>query len=414
MAEVEVVVVGGGVIGVSTAYYLAKRRKRVLLLEQADELCWGSSRGNAGQITPGHLPLPQPGTLQRNLRWLLLPTSPLYIPLRYDPALWHWLLLFLRASSRRHLLQSTRVLCQLGRLSFELFRQLAAELDFGYQCRGRLEVCRTGRTLGAAVGEAELLNRFGFGYELLDGKQLRQREPAIEADVAGAIYMPDSAHCNPHRFVLELARAAEGMGVEIRLGIAVCSVLQRGGEVVVATGRGEHVARWAVVASGAWPPPLPAAISRRLPLQPGKGYHLDVVPVAAQSPRIPLILLQERIFVAPIDDFLRMAGTMELSGFDLSDNPVRVRMLAEGTCRYMPAIKQAQMRSRWWHLRPLLPDGLPAIGPVPGAEKIWLATGHGMLGLSQGPGTGYLIAEGIDTGRTSIDLTAVRLDRFPA
>ena len=148
-----------------------------------------------------------------------------------------------------------------------------------------------------------------------------------------------------------------------------------------------------------------------LPVQPGKGYHVDI-DLPAAPPRIPVVLMEERIFVSPIDDFLRMAGTMEFSGFNLTPRPERLEMLVTGAGKYFPEIRTAPVRSRWCHLRPMTPDGLPIIGQVPGTENAWIATGHGMLGITQGPATGRLLAEWIVHGTPSIDLTPTSAERF--
>ncbi len=124
------------------------------------------------------------------------------------------------------------------------------------------------------------------------------------------------------------------------------------------------------------------------------------------------MLVEERIFVTPIDDFLRLAGTMELSGFNLKQNPTRLDLLVAGSSRYLSGLERARRRSEWCHLSPMTPDGLPVIGRIPGAGNLWIATGHGMLGLTQGPITGKMIAESITTGEASLDLTALRPDRF--
>jgi D-amino-acid dehydrogenase len=148
-----------------------------------------------------------------------------------------------------------------------------------------------------------------------------------------------------------------------------------------------------------------------LPVQPGKGYHLDV-DRPERCPRIPVVLMEERIFASAIDDFFRMAGTMEFSGFNLTLRPRRLDMLSIGAGRYFPEVQQAPVRSRWCHLRPMTPDGLPIVGRVPQIQNVWIATGHGMLGHTQGPITGQLLAEWIVDGQTSMDLTALRPDRF--
>lgn len=405
------VVVGGGVIGVATAYYLAQREQNVTLVEQ-NELCSGCSQGNAGQITPGHLPLPQPEVLRRSLHFLLSSTSPLYIRPRVDVELFGWLWRFSRACTAQHLHKSTKILGDLGRASIQLFERLSSSLNFSYRNEGRLEVCRTPKTLHAVQREAALLQILGFESRVLTGPELHAFEPAVTENVAGAVYYPLSAHCNPQRFVMELAGAATALGVEFRPHTRVTEVSSHNGHSVhVATDRQEIRADAVVLACGSWAPHLVRRLGLRLPVQPGKGYHLDI-DRPDPCPKMPLTLVDERIFVTPVDDVLRFAGTLEFSGFDLKENPARIEMLRLGASRYLSGIDQARPRSQWCHVRPMTPDGLPIIGRAPSARNVWIAAGHGMLGLTQGPITGSLIAEWVTDGRPSIDLSALRPDRF--
>lgn len=405
------IVVGGGVIGVAAAYYLVRLGSSVTLLEQG-ALCSGSSQGNAGQITPGHLPLPQPGTLLRNLRWLTNSTSPLYIAPRLDWSLVRWLWNFQRACNRDHLRHATQFLCEVGALSAHLFEELRGVIDCGYAYPGRLEVCRSERSLQAAREEADLLQQFGFTGRLLRGGEVQEMEPAIQAEVAGGIYYPDSGYCHPERLVLAMAEAARGLGAVVRTNTPVHQLRLDGRRVVAAVCgeeliTGEHF----ILASGSWAPQLARGLGLPLPVQPGKGYHVDVdLPGAA--PRIPVVFMEERIFVSPLGDVLRMAGTMEFSGFNLTPRPERLDMLVRGAGRYFPEIPSAKVRSRWCHLRPMTPDGLPIIGRVPSVENAWIATGHGMLGITQGPATGRLLAEWVTQGEPSLDLTPARPERF--
>ena len=405
------VVVGAGVIGVATAYYLARRGRKVTVLEQGD-VCSGCSQGNAGQITPGHLPLTQPGTLWRNLAWVCKPTSPLFIAPRFDLGLLGWLWRFQRACNHAHLRRATEMLCRLGAASSVLFEQLAEELDFGYQNQGRLEVCRSESSFRAVCQEAELLRANGFEARRVPGREVADFEPAITAEVAGAVYFPDSGACDPQQFVLKLAAAAEALGATFRTHTDVQDLHVRDGRVTAVVTQHDRVAADAVVlACGSWTPRLARRLGLRLPIQPGKGYHLDITR-PAPSPRIPVVLVEERVFATPLDDLLRLAGTMELSGFNLIERPARLDMLSQAARRYFTGAEGAEVRSRWCHLRPMTPDGLPVIGPSRRIANAWVATGHGMLGLTQGPITGQLLADWIVDGEPRFDLAPLSPDRF--
>jgi D-amino-acid dehydrogenase len=405
------VLIGGGIVGASAAYYLAQRGVSVTLVEQG-ELCSGASQGNAGQVTPGHLPLPQPGTLARNLRWLLTSTSPLYVAPRWDFALLKWLWRFQQACNPRHLQHATRILCELGAASARLIEQLAPEIGLPYHHPGRLEVCRGDRSWQFACEEARLLQQFGYASRILRGAEVADFEPAMAAPVAGAVYYPDSGYCHPQTMVMKLADAARQRGAVIRTQTTVTGLdIRRGQAVAVRCGEETITADAVAITCGAWAPQFVRSLRVRLPIQPGKGYHVDV-DRPERCPQIPAVLMEERIFVSPLDDFFRLAGTMEFSGFNLSQRPERLQMLLQGAGRYFPQVPQLRVRSRWCHWRPMTPDGLPVIGRVPRTDNVWLAAGHGMLGMTQGPITGQLLAEWICHGHTSLDLTPLRLDRF--
>lgn len=411
MSESRVVVIGGGVIGVSCAYYLAEMGQQVTLLEK-NEVCSGSSQGNAGQITPGHMPLNHPGVIWRNLSLLLKRSSPLYIPLRWDGGLLRWLWQFHRACSPARVRRATEVLTQLGHASFELFEEFKDRFDFGYHCSGRLEVCREESSLKEVKHEAEMLEELGFTWREVGADEVHRMEPAVTTPVAGGVQFHESAYCNPANFVTEMSSAAQAAGVEIREHTSVSRIAANGsGPVRISVGEEILEADHTVIAGGAWTPQLAADLDLRLPIQPGKGYHLDL---ESTTPKInaPTLFVEERVFVTPIDDFIRLAGTMELSGFNFRRLPARVEQLSTGAARYIEGIEDAPVRSKWCHLRPMAPDGIPMIGPTPNSKRVWIASGHGMLGLTQGPITGKLVAEGIVRGETSMDIAPLRPDRF--
>jgi D-amino-acid dehydrogenase len=411
MSTSHTIVVGGGVIGASTAYFLARRGERVTLLEQ-NELGSGSSFGNAGQITPGHLPLPQPGTMARNIRWLFKRTSPLYVKPRFDLELLDWLMRFVRACNPRHLRKATAILCQLGEAADELFDELAAELDFGYRKPGRLEVCRGEKSFAAVRAEARLLSDFGFDHEVLTGAEVSRFEPTLTGKVAGAVFFPRSGCCDPHELVLRLAEAARSYGADVREHQEVVGIKGRRGRAKGAfTETAEIDADAVVLACGAWPASFSRQLGVHLRVQPGKGYHLDLER-PAKCPTYPVVFVEEKIFTNPMSQVLRLAGTMELSGYNLNQIPDRLEMLQLGAGRYLPQISGARVVSQWCHWRPMTPDGLPVIGVTPNMENVWVATGHGMLGLTQGPSTGKLLAEWITDGQPSIDVRPLRPDRF--
>ena len=417
MGERRVVVVGGGVIGVCCAYFLAKRGARVTLLER-DEIGQGASFGNAGCIAPGHGPINKPGRLRQALESMFDDTSPLYIAPRLDPSLIKWLWAFARNCSELHQQHSMQALAPLGHVSRELFDELVLDeaIDCAYRREGYYDVFLTDSRFMATQEEANLMREHGYHPELLDGGGMREREPAIKEAVVGAVFYPEAGSINPHRFVTGLVDRAERAGVELRTRAEVAEVTVRG---QAATGvrlcDGEALEADAVVlATGAYSPELARRLGLDLPLQPAKGYHLDRTPREGETPalRTTCMLGETSVFCTPMDGFLRFAGTLEFSGANHEIRRSRLEQLTKSASEYLEGVGEAESRSEWCGLRPCIADGLPAVGPVPGCAGAFIATGHAMLGLTLGPVTGKLVSEYVLEGSTSLDIGALGPDRF--
>lgn len=409
MRKPDVVVIGAGSVGICTAYYLAFRGARVTVVDQG-RVGKGCSEGNAGQITPGHLPLPQPGTMWRNLYWLTRRDSPLFI--KPDLLVRHidWFLKFARSCSHLQTARATRVLCELGRLSYRLFKQLAARVEFGFEEQGRVEVAADDATLANTVKEARLLRRYGFDFHVLSGREVRKWIPQMRGPVSGGVYYPESAHCEPYRFVRAVAGLAAAQGAEILEGVRVLRFLTSGEQVEgVVTSRGPLAADYVVAAAGAWTPLLVKQLGIRLPVLPGKGYHVDF-PAMPHLPTRPLVLVRERVFVTPMNGRVRFAGTMEFSGYNLDLDERRLRLILAAAGRNFGASGE-EVVDRWCHWRPMSADGLPFVGPTRRFPNLWIAAGHGMLGLTQGPATGWIVANGILGQVQEVDISPLSPDR---
>jgi len=414
-----VAVVGAGVVGVCSAYFLAKRGASVTVLER-DEVGRGASFGNAGAITPGHVPINKPGRVRQALRSLNRPANPLYVAPRWDPALARWLWDFARHCTAAHLEASMDVVGPLGHASMSLFDRLVAEeaLSCSYRREGYFEVYRTERGLAAGLEDAELLRRHGYESAALSAAELRDHEPALADGTVGGLRYPEGATVDPYRFVVELAERARRLGACIRTGALVKSVVVGGGRVeAVELADGEMVAADVVVlAAGAHTARLMRPLGLRLPLQPAKGYHRDFDAGGGGVPavRTGCILGEASVFCADLGGFVRLAGTLEFSGFDERMRRARLEQLTLAARRFLRGMGDAAPTSEWCGLRPCLPDGLPAIGPAPGIAGLFVATGHAMMGLTLGPVTGRLVAEWVLDGTPGIDLEALRVGRFQA
>jgi D-amino-acid dehydrogenase len=416
MSGPRVVVVGGGVIGVSCAYYLARSGARVTVFERK-RIGAGASSGNAGTASPGHPPLNRPGRVAQAIRQMLDPTSPLYIHPSWNPPLWRWLIGFARYCTSAHVEAAMGVMGPLGKDALALLDTLIAEerIECDYRRDGYYDVCATEAGLRDARAEAELSARFGYASEAVDGDELRRREPALGSRAIGGVFHPEAASMDPERFLARLAKAAERKSARVREGMNVESVLQSGGRatgVKLADGSIEP-AEAIVLATGPFSLDLARRVGTRLPVQPGKGYHRDVPvgPNGAPPLRVACVLHETAVFCTPMDTFVRFAGTMEFSGANLIMRPARLRGLTVAARELMPGLGPARPVSEWCGLRPMSVDGVPIVGPLPGVEGVSVATGHGMLGLTLAPVTGEIVTN-LVLGREDPRLAGVSPGRF--
>ncbi|HWM13443.1 MAG TPA: FAD-dependent oxidoreductase [Gaiellaceae bacterium] len=408
----EVLVVGGGAIGAAVALELARRGARPVLVERGSELAAGCSAGNAGLICPSHsAPLATPSALRQGLRWMLTPDSPFH--LRPSPALVPWLLRFAAASTERRAAASGRLIRELSQASLELHAGLAGEgLDTGFERRGVLNVYESEAGFAAGRNEAEASEAAGMRPRILAGGAARELEPALGRELAGAVLYPTEAHCDPLRFVHAVGRAAARAGAEIRTGVEVLALRRRDGRVVaVETSAGELRPGSVVLAAGSWTPRLGRDLGVFVPVQGGKGYHVDVAP-APGDPRIPVFMQESRVIATPLDGRLRLAGTFELAGLDLGIKARRTDAIVAAARRVLPRLGVPRVLELWCGLRPCAPDGLPLIGRPAGLENLVLATGHAMMGLTLAPITGRLVADLLAGEAPGHDVAALRPDRF--
>lgn len=408
----EVLVVGGGAIGAAVALELARRGARPVLVERGSALAAGCSAGNAGLICPSHsAPLATPAALRQGLRWMLTPDSPFRLHPR--PALVPWLFRFAAASTNRRAEASTRLIRELSQASLELHAGLAGEgLDTGFERRGVLNVYESEAGFAAGRKEAEANSSTGMRPRVLVEGDVQDVEPAVGPEVAGAVLYPDEAHCDPLRFVQAVGRAAAHAGAEIRTGVEVLRVRRRDGRIAaVETSAGELRPGSVVLATGAWTPRLSRDLGLFVPVEGGKGYHVDVAS-APGDPRIPVFMQESRVIATPLEGRLRLAGTLELAGLDLGIDARRTEAIVAAARRVLPLLGAPRVLERWAGLRPCAPDGLPLIGRPAELENLILATGHAMMGLTLAPITGRLVADLLAGEAPGHDVMPLAPDRF--
>lgn len=411
-----VTIIGGGVSGLFSAYYLQKAGYSVTIIEQGS-FADGCSFGNAGMIVPSHIvPLAQPGMISKGLRWMLKSTSPFYVKPRLSWDLIKWGMLFWKHSTEEHVQRSIPVLRDISLLSKKLFQELAAsgDADFGWHERGLLMLYKNAATEHEMAEEAHLANQAGIVAEMLNGAQVQSLESDVRVDVRGAVYYPGDAHITPNLLIKNLVAYLKQQGVRILENEEVVRFEKKGNKITeVLTTQGAHAVEELIVAAGAWSLVLTEKLGISLPLQGGKGYSFMLNNVT-NNIKVPAIMLEARATATPMGGDLRFAGTLEVAGTDMTVNMNRVRGIVQGINNYYPELEVTlpKVENVWRGLRPCSPDGLPYIGRVKGLDNVTLATGHGMMGISLGPATGKLVTEIITGASGSMDVSAFNPLRF--
>ena len=410
----DVLVLGGGVIGLACAYYLLEAGRSVTVLEQGTVGC-GSSHGNCGTLTPSHAaPLAMPGMIGTALRWLFRPDAPLRIKPRLDPDLLRWLLGFAGRCNWRAFDAALRAKAPLLLRSRALIEELVRKegLDCEFEALGTLNVFRDAANFEHACALNERLAAVGLHVQVLDGATALSREPALKAGVAGALFHPGDAQLRPDRYAAELARIVRAKGGNIAEGTRVEACVRDGARIArVATTQGDFSGRDIVLALGSWSPRLARTLGLRIPIQPGKGYSITYTR-PARCPRIPLTLKEPSVCVTAWGSGYRLGSTMEFAGYDATLNRTRLDALKRGAAAFLHEPEGPVVVEEWYGWRPMTPDDLPVLGRAPGLDNLVLATGHGMLGVTMSAGTGQLVGE-LVTGRPpSLDLAPFAAARF--
>ena len=412
--QVDVLIIGGGVAGICTAHFLIERGREVTVVEK-DEVCAGSSYGNAGLIVPSHsVPLAEPGVIGQGLRWMLDPDSPFYIKPRFDRDLIAWLWQFRKASTAKRVRAAMPLLRDLHLESFRHYEALAADLDFSFGHQGRLLLCRDEKGLAHVREEAELMGEIGLELEMLDREGVRRIDASVDFDCIGGAFYAQDAHLDPARFVRGLAARCVERGLDLQERTEVLRFRREAGTIsAVETTRGDFAARDVVLCSGSWSPGLAAALDLALPVQPAKGYSVTVCK-PDPCPEIPFMMVEAKVAVTPMGDKLRFAGTLELAGMDLSINHRRVTAIMKSVPQYVPAWDpdELELTEVWRGLRPCSPDGLPYLGRVRDCENLTVAAGHAMIGVSLGPVTGDITARLVQREDPGFDLGLCQVERF--
>ncbi len=413
--ERRTIVVGGGVAGLCTAYYLARRGEPVTILE-SNRIGSGASAGNGGWLCPAQAgPLPEPGLTLMGMRALLNRDSALYFKPSKLAELTPWLLRFwsyCNAGAYRHGLSA---MAMLGSRVFELVAAMEQEgIEFELHRQGMLMASRDPDDLRKELIKLQPMRE--FGYELPDDilldDDLREVEPSLSAEVRAGFVVPQHWHVRPESFNQGVAVAARDLGVEILEGAEVLDFVVEGNRVTgLRTAAGDRRASSVVLAAGSWTPRLAARIGVDVPVQAGKGYSFMVRP--SVTPRHAILLTDVHVGCTPFGEGMRIGGTMEFSGVNLRLDRHRIDHTIAGARSSFLEWQEPSVRSEWAGMRPIAPDGLPVIGAAEPFENVYLATGYAMQGMTLGPPAGEALADYITTGRRPAVLDPFAPDRFP-
>lgn len=421
-----VVVVGGGIVGLSAAWHCVRRGHRVTVIDRGDSQRTGCSFGNAGMIVPSHVvPLAAPGMIRLGLKWMWDPKSPFYIRPRASWDLLQWLWQFRQHCTKQHVLQCGTVLRDLHLRSRECYLQMQSDLPGGFDLKqhGLLMLCKTKAGLHEEAVTATAADALGVPAEVLTADGTARLDSGIKTDVLGSVYYPRDCHLDPNRLMSAIetdliARGchfiwnAEVTGAEVS-GSQIRRIRYSPASQADDASESEFVdADEVVLCGGVWSSPLARQLGLRLPMQAGKGFSV-MAESPAELPAICSLLSEARVAVTPIGTSLRVGGTMEVVGIDASLSPLRIRGIVEAIPKYYPNIKSSdfelsvdqsgahnnannsapQYRSPWVGLRPCSPDGMPYIGRTARYDNLVVATGHAMMGISLAPATGEIVAD---------------------
>lgn len=412
-----VAVIGSGVVGLSCAQALLERGCRVTVVERGGPDRDSCSLGNAGYISPSHvIPLAAPGIVQKALGWMGDPESPFYVRLRLDPGFLSWSWRFWRAGTPARAHAAGPTILALTMQSRDLFARMAERAggEFEFVTEGSLNVVRSEKGLAEETSVAARVRELGQPAEILDARGVAALEPDLTLDVIGGVHYPQDAHLTPRKFMTVLERWVRDAGAAFVWNAEVNGWGRDARRLRAArTAQGEIEADAFLLAAGSWTGALARGLGVSLPMEPGKGYSMTL-PRPRERMRRSIILHEARVALTPMGSTLRVGGTMELTGHDLSISPPRLRGIQKALRRYLPAFGDADFAgvTPWCGLRPCTPDGLPYVGPVTRYDNLHVASGHAMMGVSMAPATGRLAAELIVGEPPSLDPTLLRPERY--
>ena len=411
----DVLIIGGGIVGLCSAYFLQKEGHKVAVLDKSD-ITSGASFVNAGYITPSHIiPLASPGMISKGIKWMFNSSSPFYMQPRWDTDFFKWSWYFHKSSTKEKVELAIPLIKEINIISRELFTSIknSGDLgDFQLERKGLLMLYKTDKEGEHEMQVAKKASYLGLEVSSLNKKELDTLQPNVTMNVKGAIHYECDGHTTPTEFMKKMLEYLKRSGVIIKTNEEVIDLSTENGRIIkVTTNKNDYSPEEVVLAAGSWSDNLSKKIKIKLPIQAGKGYRINVPRPTGIT--IPAILMEAKVAVTPMAEYTRFAGTMEFSGINDVIRKQRVEAIANATTEFYPEIKisEAEKLDAKSGLRPVSPDGLPYIGKSSSLKNLTVATGHAMMGWSLGPVTGKLVSEIISDKKTSMDINGFSPNR---
>ncbi|MGY9014521.1 MAG: D-amino acid dehydrogenase [Rhodospirillales bacterium] len=416
---IKVLVLGAGVVGVTSAYFLAKAGHDVIIIDRQSGAAGETSFANGGQISPSHTePWAGPDTLGHIFRWIGRQDAPLKFRIQSDPGFLGWCLKFLSNCRTSRAMVHREHMLRLSLYSRNCLIKLREETSISYHARqqGILHFYRNSKDLIREKRRAEQMVQFGCPFHILDRDELAETEPAFEKNktqIEGGLYFPDDESGDAHFFTQKLVEISKNFGVKFRFDTNISQLIEESGSIVaVETDKGTVSADAIVLAMGSYSPALTRPLGLNIPVQPIKGYSITL-PIAADqlAPKVSLVDSQRKLVFSRFGNRLRVAGMAETAGFDTSIDAARAQSLLKTTVELFPDLEGSNDPEYWTGLRPLTPDNAPVIGATK-LKNLYVNTGHGALGWTMSCGSGQIIADMISDNEPTIDLEGLTMERF--
>ncbi len=409
-----IVIIGGGIMGLSSAYYLQNEGHQVTVVDQSN-MDSGASYVNAGYLSPSHIiPLSAPGVMRKGIKWMFDKSSPLYIKPRLDLDFLRWTWAFNKSCNPRHVEKAAPVIKDIAVLSQELYRDISEKesIDSHYETKGLFMLCQTEKALEEEVNVAHYANKIGLEAREISAAEIKKLEPNVEINAVGAAYFKCDHHTTPHEFMIGLKSALKNKGVQFFTNEKVVDLEVNNNTIKSITTNKQSIdVDEVVLAAGSWSHMLSKKLGIKLLLQAGKGYRVNSENDTGIT--IPAILAEAKVAITPMNGFTRFAGTMEIAGINQSINKVRVDAIANAAKKYYPNVDltEEEKSNAACGLRPVSPDGLPYIGKSKKCNNLTIAAGHAMMGWSMATATGKLVSEIISDKKLSLDINPFNPDR---